>query len=274
MKKINLFDCGVWVAKSENHKQVKQYIYDKIIPTYLEHSKKQNNNYKDFQHGAELGGAFNHLSIIDDMDKNWQGDWRFDKEENKEEKQNLLDYQEDGNDGLETVYSDYFPGAVQVDIPYLSKLYTPDIRAIMLAHGFRKDIKWFFNGYYWYNITEKGGFQDTHDHIMGPRSNTICGIHHIEFDHKVLSPAFFINPQEQIMRATYPSEDTKNVPESFKNLISTTKVKESDIIWFRPWMKHTVAKQKSEKRRITMAMDIVISDKKVDKNSVEIDLND
>ena len=109
---------------------------------------------------------------------------------------------------------------------------------------------------------------------MGPRSNTICGIHHIEFDHKVLSPAFFINPQEQIMRATYPSEDTKNVPESFKNLISTTKVKESDIIWFRPWMKHTVAKQKSDKRRITMAMDIVISDKKVDKNSVEIDLND
>ena len=57
-------------------------------------------------------------------------------------------------------------------------------------------------------------------------------------------------------------------------MISTTKVKESDIIWFRPWMKHTVAKQKSDKRRITMAMDIVISDKKVDKNSVEIDLND
>ena len=233
MKKINLFEIPMLIARCKNHDRVKEYVHSDIIPTYLQHKKRQNNKPEAFTHGAELGGAFQHLSTIN---------------------QETSD-----NSDLESVYSDYFPGAPEVNTKLLHDLYMPDIKAVMNRYKFKKDVEWHINGYYWYNITEKGGWQDTHDHMMGPTQNTICGIHHIEFGED-LSSAFFINPQEQLIRATYPSVFAKNVPDGFKKLSAQPKVTEGDIIWFPPWLKHTVAKQTSNKRRITMAMDITINE--------------
>lgn len=235
MRKQSLFEIPVYIERAKKHQLISDYMTKEILPVYLKQLKKQNNKTDDFKHGAELGGAYSHLSTIGHENTN------------------------KNDDTLETVYSDYFPGAPEVDNQLLHDLYLPNIKTLMNRLKFSKDVDWNINGYYWYNITERGGSQDTHDHIMGPTCNTICGIHYIEFDEKELSPAFFINPQEQLMRPTYPSKDTKMVPESFKNLISAPSVKEGEIVWFPPWLKHTVAKQMSDKRRITMAMDITIT---------------
>lgn len=171
------------------------------------------------------------------------------------------DQQNDQN-GLSNVYSDFFEGAIKADQNLLSQLYAPDIRALMSHVGFSSDIDWQIRPYFWYNITEKGGSQDAHCHITGPQSVTFCAIHYVEFDPSEHSSAFFTNPQEQIIRSTHPSEDPNKIPEHFKQLFKAPKIQQGEIVFFPPWLKHTVTKQTSSKRRISIAMNLSIFERK------------
>ena len=168
--------------------------------------------------------------------------------------------QQNDQNGLSSVYSDFFEDAVQSDQNLLAQLYTPDIRALMTQVGFKANVDWQIKPYFWYNITEQGGSQDTHCHITGPQSVTFCAIHYVEFDEAEHSAAYFTNPQEQIIRSTQPSEHSDLVPDYFKHLVRAPKIREGDIVFFPPWLKHTVARQTSAKRRITIAMNLSIFD--------------
>lgn len=243
----SLFDIPVFVTSAKNNIEIKKYVDEEVVPAYLENSKRymetQNNNLidkGDFYEGAVRGGSMKHLSLLDSID---------------EKKKN--DYNE-GINGLSTVYSDYFDGALKTNQPLLLDLYKPDIEALMSKVGFKQEVPWHYRGYFWYAITEKGGSQDTHDHTTGPSILTFCGIHYVEYDEEDHEAAYFINPQEQIMRATYPSEDPNLVPDYFKKLIKAPKVKQGEIIWFPAWLKHIVPRQKSDKRRIAIALNISI----------------
>jgi len=166
--------------------------------------------------------------------------------------------QQNDQNGLSNVYSDFFEGATKSDQNLLAKLYTPDIRALMTHVGFKANVDWQIRPYFWYNITEQGGSQDTHCHITGPQSVNFCAIHYVEFDDAEHTAAYFTNPQEQIIRSTQPSEHQDMVPDYFKNLVRAPKITQGDIVFFPPWLKHTVAKQTSHKRRLTIAMNLSI----------------
>lgn len=237
MKQIPLFEIPVWVTPCENNDKVKSYIDNTVVPAYLKNTGRDPNPYETFYDGAVTGGSMKHLSIVEGIEQTGK--------------------QSDDN-GLTSVYSDYFEGALKTDQELLLNLYAPDIRKLMVQVGFDPKVNWGMKGYFWYAITEKNGSQDTHDHITGPKSLTFCGIHYVEFDEQEHSSAFFTNPQEQIMRSTYPTEDTHDVPAYFKDIIKAPKVKQGDIVWFPPWLKHTVARQQSAKRRIAIAMNISI----------------
>jgi hypothetical protein len=171
---------------------------------------------------------------------------------------NRQNQQQNDQNGLSNVYSDFFEGAVKADQSLLAKLYTPDIRALMTHVGFKANVDWQIRPYFWYNITEQGGSQDTHCHITGPQSVNFCAIHYVEFDDAEHTAAYFTNPQEQIIRSTQPSEHQDMVPDYFKNLVRAPKITQGDIVFFPPWLKHTVAKQTSHKRRLTIAMNLSI----------------
>jgi ectoine hydroxylase-related dioxygenase (phytanoyl-CoA dioxygenase family) len=50
------------------------------------------------------------------------------------------------------------------------------------------------------------------------------------------------------------------VPEYFKQLVKAPRITQGDIVFFPPWLKHTVARQTSAKRRLTIAMNLSIFD--------------
>jgi len=206
MLSLNIFETSIFIKPCENNQKIKEYLNSTIVPSYLNHQTKQQND----------------------------------------------------QNGLSNVYSDFFEGAIKSDQNLLAELYTPDIRSLMTHVGFKPDINWQIRPYFWYNITEQGGSQDTHCHITGPQSVTFCAIHYAEFDAQEHTSAYFTNPQEQIIRSTYPSEKNDLIPDYFKHLVKAPKIQSGDIVFFPPWLKHTVAKQTSTKRRITIAMNLSI----------------
>jgi len=241
MKKHEFFGIPLFQKKAKNHAKIKKEILGAMEWQWLKKQNKQGLAFSDYKAGAELSGAYNHLGAIKYMEDS-QGNY------------------DASQLGLETFYSDYFGGVVESDHKELDKLYAPEIEAFMKSFGFTDKIDWQWHGYYSYNITMEDGAQDTHDHIVGPVPHTICGIHYLEFDQKEHSPAYFHNPIDNLYRACYPTEQIELVPDMFKNIIKAPKVKEGDCIWFPSWLRHTVVKQKSKKRRIAISIDVTISD--------------
>jgi len=240
MKQIPLFETPVFIAQATNHDAIKHYVDTEVVPAYLENTGRPQNSFDTFHYGAVTGGSMKHLSIVDTIKKTGK--------------------QSDDN-GLTSVYSDYFEGALKTDQKRMINWYAPDIQKLMTHIGFKAKDNWTFKGYFWYAITEKNGSQDTHDHITGPNILTFCGIHYVDFDEKEHSPAYFTNPNEQIIRSSYPSENAEVIPDYFKQICKAPICGQGDIVWFPPWLKHTVARQQSAKRRIAIAMNITVEQK-------------
>ena len=174
------------------------------------------------------------------------------------------DYEKNGpnSDSLANVYSDYFENAVQTDQKLMMELYQEDFNSLFEFLNFPKN-EWTVKPYFWYNFTGKGGYQEQHCHITSPLPVVFSAIHYIKFDPTQHRSASFLHPNEQIIRATYPSERMDLVPDYFKHLSRNPNVEEGDIIFFPSWLKHVVEKQQSEELRISMAINIGIFDRQV-----------
>ena len=168
------------------------------------------------------------------------------------------EYNGNSNTAACNVYSDYFSGAPRLDQEMCNRLYQEDINDFLQFVQFNPTIRWNINSVYWYSITGKGGWQEMHDHISAPRITNFSAVHYVKIDPEH-APVRFINPKEQIIRATLPSEDSNENPFMFRDVWALPPVEEGDIIFFPSYLKHDVPIQTSEKTRISIAMNLGIT---------------
>lgn len=170
------------------------------------------------------------------------------------------EYEKNGyNSDVCNVYSDYFSGAPKLDQKQFTDFYREDIEEFFVNFNMPSNYFWQIRPYFWYNFTGNGGWQEQHDHISAPLPITFSAIHYVNFDKDEHKAVEFINPIEQLIRAITPSENKDAVPDFFKNLASSPNfIEEGDIIFFPSYLKHSVPIQRSDKLRITVAMNIGI----------------
>ena len=48
--------------------------------------------------------------------------------------------------------------------------------------NFNMNVPWRYNINSWYNWTKYAGWQELHDHVVGPISYAWCGVHYVVFD--------------------------------------------------------------------------------------------
>jgi uncharacterized protein (TIGR02466 family) len=170
----------------------------------------------------------------------------------------LPSYTEYNNSTQCNVYSDYFPNAKRLDNDLFRKFYDKPIKDFLTQMRFSVKDNWNIDTVFWYNITEKGGWQEMHDHVSSPKIVNFSAIHYVKFapDHQ---PVEFRHPNEQVIRAIQPSEIQEDNPYMFQNLSLSPSMSEGDIIFFPSYLKHSVPVQKSDKQRISIAMNIGIT---------------
>jgi len=109
-----------------------------------------------------------------------------------------------------------------------------------------------FNGYtidkIWYNTYEKNTYQERHDHFP----HHFSMIHYVEFDSKEHFGTKFFNPHLL---------STQFLPEQISNrMVQQVKefddIEEGDIIFFPSFVQHLVKPNKSNKRRITVSLNL------------------
>ena len=156
------------------------------------------------------------------------------------------------------VFSDYFAGAPRLDQEIFKEFYAEDIHNFLGTVGFANGASWNINSVYWYSITGKGGYQETHCHVGGPNIINFSAVHYVKFSEEH-TPVRFFNPMEQIIKSISPSENDETNPFMFKNLWTIPPIKEGDLIFFPSYLKHDVPVQTSEKTRISIAMNIGVT---------------
>lgn len=160
------------------------------------------------------------------------------------------------------VYSDYFANAVSVDWDDLFVYYEPTISKFIKHFGFDTDtVHWNIGIDAWYNVTGKGGYGEIHNHLSSPRTIQICAVHYVKYDPKVHSPTIFYNPSADGLRSTQPTPNTTLLPKLWPQETVYADVKEGDMIFFPPYLNHSIPKQSTADTRITTAFNITITEK-------------
>lgn len=157
------------------------------------------------------------------------------------------------------VYSDYFPGAKQIDWDDLYPLYETTITKFLTEYGFDLDKHWNVSIKAWYNVTGKGGFGEIHNHLTSPMTTQICAVHYVKYD-KEHGPTVFYNPASDGIRTTQPTSNEHNLPMLWPKEVTQLDVAEGDILFFPPYLNHSIPIQTSSKPRITVAFNISITE--------------
>ena len=158
-------------------------------------------------------------------------------------------------------YSDFFDGATKTDQSLFTEFYKNDINDLLTYLGFFRDGKtWNVFSQFWYNITKEGGYQEAHCHMGGPIPVQFSGVHYVEFDSNEHETLKFIHPMEKSMRSVIPSVDRSVVPDYFLQSTRMPNLEEGDVIFFPSWLTHVVTKQQSKKPRITVAINVTVTD--------------
>lgn len=159
------------------------------------------------------------------------------------------------------VYSDHFPGARPVDWSDLLAKYEPAIEEFIKHMGFDTvNAKWNIGVDAWYNVTGKGGWGEIHNHLSSPRTIQFCAVHYVKYDPAVHAPTIFYNPSADGLRSTQPTPITHNLPGLWPKESTQINVAEGEMIFFPPYLNHSIPTQKSNESRITTAFNITITD--------------
>jgi hypothetical protein len=100
----------------------------------------------------------------------------------------------------------------------------------------------------WYNVYDKDDYQERHDHYPDHFSM----IHFLEYDSKVHKSPKFFNPH--ITTRTFNTVQVYN--RMYQPFHQFNDIEEGNIIFFPSFVPHLVEKNTSDKRRITIAMNI------------------
>ena len=188
--------------------------------------------------------ATNHSKIVDYFDKNIMPEYK--------------NYQGNSNTSACNVFSDYFEGAPKLDQEMFGEFYQDDISNFLNKIEINPNVNWNLTSSYWYSISGKNGWQEAHCHVGGPKIINFSAVHYVKFL-KEHTPLRFFNPMEQIIKATFPSEQPDDNPFMFNNLRIVPPIEEGDLIIFPSYLKHDVPLQHSDEPRITTAINIGIT---------------
>jgi len=158
------------------------------------------------------------------------------------------------------VYSDYFPNAKQLYWDDLLALYEPTITEFFEGYGFDTLKDWKVGIDAWYNVTTKGGFGEIHNHLSSPRTIQFCAVHYVKFDESVHTPTIFYNSESNGIRSTQPTPIADNLPTNFPKEQCIAEAVEGDMVFFPPYLNHSIPVQKHDVPRITTAFNITITD--------------
>ena len=160
------------------------------------------------------------------------------------------------------VYSDYFQGALLIDWSDLFVLYEPTINQYLEFYGYNTDkLNWQVGIDAWYNVTGKGGWGEIHNHLSSPRTIQVCAVHYVKYDPTVHEPTVFYNPSTDGIRSTQSTPITKNLPTKQPKEVVYADATEGDMIFFPPYLNHSIPVQKSDIPRISTAFNITITEK-------------
>lgn len=160
------------------------------------------------------------------------------------------------------VYSDYFPGARAVDWDDLFVKYEPTISKFISHYGFNTDkYHWTIGIDAWYNVTGKDGWGETHNHLSSPRTIQICAVHYVKYDTAIHTPTVFYNPSQDGIRSTQPTPVVEKLPNLWPKEVVYANAQEGDMIFFPPYLNHSIPKQTTTEPRITTAFNITITEK-------------
>jgi len=157
------------------------------------------------------------------------------------------------------VYTDYQDKTNALSQERINHLYEPNIRELMTDMEFPDTAHWHVNVDSWYNFSRKGGYQHMHDHVGGPLQIMWSGIHYAVLDpeHQTTN---FTHPQASMLRSLWPTMNKADLPPYCDDLDVALKADEGEMIWFPPYLNHYVQKQKSDKLRCTVAINLTIFD--------------
>jgi len=160
------------------------------------------------------------------------------------------------------VYSDFFPGAKQLDWEELLPKYETPINEFVQFYGFDTEYEdWNIGIDAWYNVTGKGGWGEIHNHLSSPRTIQICAVHYVKYDPQEHEPTVFYNPAQDGIRSTQPTPIANRLPAKHPKEVIIADAQEGDIIFFPPYLNHSIPIQKSVVPRITTAFNITITEK-------------
>jgi uncharacterized protein (TIGR02466 family) len=160
------------------------------------------------------------------------------------------------------VYSDFFPGARPIDWDDILPKYEETISKFLKFYGYDIDNNdWVIGVDAWYNVTGKGGWGEIHNHLSSPRTIQVCAVHYIKYDPKLHAPTIFYNPSADGIRSTQPTPIADKLPAKYPKEVMQIDVKEGDMIFFAPYLNHSIPIQQSEEPRITTAFNITITEK-------------
>lgn len=157
------------------------------------------------------------------------------------------------------VYTDYQDKSNSLSQDRINHLYEPNIRELMSDMQFPDTAHWHVSLDTWYNFSRKGGYQHMHDHVGGPLQIMWSGIHYAVLDpeHQTTN---FTHPQAAMVRSMWPTTNSEDLPPYCNDLDTALPAEEGDMIWFPPYLNHYVQKQKSDKLRCTVAINLTIFD--------------
>jgi uncharacterized protein (TIGR02466 family) len=158
------------------------------------------------------------------------------------------------------VYSDYFAGALHINWEDLYPKYENTITKFLNDFGFDENLNWNVSIRSWYNVTGQGGWGEIHNHLTSPMTTQICAVHYVKYNPKVHSPTIFYNPASDGIRSTQPVSVDSKLPKLWPKETVQLDVQEGDMIFFPPYLNHSIPIQNTDETRITTAFNIAITE--------------
>ena len=161
------------------------------------------------------------------------------------------------NNDFGDVYTDYIPGAVQINWMHLYNLYRPSILNLLESIGIEDIYRWQINMKGWYNFTTSTDQIFFHDHVGGPSTIQFAVVHYVNLN-ETSEGTVFQNPYFDKLRSVIPTKNINLTPEYFLNSLQTPSVEEGDIILFPSWLLHSFPIHSNGSLRVTNALNIML----------------
>ena len=161
------------------------------------------------------------------------------------------------NNEFGDVYTDYLPGAVQINWPHLYSLYKPSILDLLEGIGIENVTNWRIVMKGWYNFTTETNNTFFHDHVGGPSTIQFAAVHYVNLN-RGSKGTLFQNPYFNKLKSVIPTKNMNLSPNYFAHSLEFPEVEEGDIIIFPSWLYHSHSVHTDGSLRITNALNIMM----------------